>query len=72
MGEISQQGRWRTYSFLESGVQVFRVESNGDVWTLAAARNKSINEIQKYMTMMVGREPIDFDYIINEDMIDWL
>ncbi|EME2524850.1 recombinase family protein [Yersinia enterocolitica] len=72
MGEIVQKDGWRTYSFSEGSSLVFRVKSNGEIWTLSAAKNKSISEVQKYMTMMVGREPIDFDYYINEDFIEWI
>ncbi|MBE5213691.1 recombinase family protein [Pectobacterium sp. A535-S3-A17] len=72
VGEISQKNGWRTYSFSENSRLIFRVESNGDIWTVQASNGQSIEDIRMYMTMMVGREPDDFDYQINEDCIEWL
>lgn len=72
IGEIEKQDGWRTYSYSENEKLVFQVHSAGDVWTLKASKDKNVEDIQKYMVMMAGREPIDFDYHINEDFIEWI
>ncbi|MBN3231183.1 recombinase family protein [Pectobacterium brasiliense] len=72
VGEISHKYGWRTYSFSENSRLIFRVESNGDVWTVQARNDQSIEDIRIYMTMMVGREPDGFDYHLNESFIEWI
>ncbi|EPE7078173.1 recombinase family protein [Franconibacter pulveris 1160] len=72
VGEISQKNGWRIYSFSENNRLIFRVESNGDIWTVQARNDQSIEDIRTYMTMMVGREPDGFDYHLNENFIEWI
>lgn len=63
----------RAYRVQEDGNTVFKVESNGIAWSLHASRKKTIDELLHYMNMMmVGREPEGFDYVLNEDMIEWI
>lgn len=70
---ITQQNNERIYRVQEDGNTVFRVESNGIVWSLHASRKKTIDDLLHYMNMMmVGREPEGFDYVLNEDMIEWI
>lgn len=70
---ITQQNNERIYSVQEDGNTVFKVESNGIVWSLHASRKKTIDDLLHYMNiMMVGREPEGFDYVLNEDMIEWI
>ncbi|HBC6077353.1 TPA: recombinase family protein [Citrobacter koseri] len=70
---ITQQNNERTYRVQEDGNTVFKVESNGIVWSLHASKKKTIDDLLHYMNMMmVGREPEGFDYVLNEDMIEWI
>lgn len=70
---ITQQNNERIYRVQEDGNTVFKVESNGIVWSLHASRKKTIDDLLHYMNiMMVGREPEGFDYVLNEDMIEWI
>lgn len=70
---ITQKDGVRVYQVQEDGKVVFKVESNGDVWVLHASRSKTIDDLLYYMNiMMVGREPEGFEYLLNEDFIEWL
>ncbi|NIG74218.1 hypothetical protein F3J34_11480 [Klebsiella sp. Ap-873] len=69
---ITQKNGERIYIVNEGGHTVFRVESNGSVWSLSASRTKTVDDLLKYMNMMIGREPEDFEYVLNEDQIDWI
>lgn len=70
---ITQQNNERTYRVREDGNTVFKIESNGIAWSLHASRKKTIDDLLHYMyMMMVRREPEGFDYVLNEDMIEWI
>lgn len=70
---ITEKSDERTYQVQEDGQTVFKVESDGDVWVLHASRSKTIDDLLHYMNiMMVGREPDGFEYLLNEDLIEWL
>lgn len=70
---ISEKDNERTYQVREDGKTVFKVESNGNAWVLYASRTKTIDDLLYYITtMMVGREPDEFGYQLNEDQIEWI
>ncbi|HCD7317702.1 TPA: hypothetical protein NDZ39_005231, partial [Enterobacter chengduensis] len=70
---ISEKDNERTYQVREGGKTVFKVESNGNAWVLYASRTKTIDDLLYYITtMMVGREPDEFVYQLNEDQIEWI
>ncbi|WP_202307397.1 recombinase family protein [Dryocola clanedunensis] len=69
---ITQQGKERTYRVQEKGNTVFKVVSDGDVWTLEASRSKTLDELYNFMRLLQGREPETFEFGINEDQIDWI
>lgn len=69
---ISEKDNERTYLVREEDQTVFKVESNGNAWVMYASRTKTIDDLLYYInTMMVGREPDDFTYQLNEDHIEW-
>lgn len=70
--EITKQNGERSYKVQERGCTVFEVHSNGDVWVLYASRSKNIGDIIYCMNLLRGREPDKFEFVINEDMIEWL
>lgn len=70
---ISEKDNERTYLVREEDQTVFKVESNGNAWVMYASRTKTIDDLLYYInTMMVGREPDDFTYQLNEDHIEWI
>lgn len=70
---ISEKDNERTYLVREEDQTVFKVESNGNAWVMYASRTKTIDDLLYYInTMMVGREPDDFAYQLNEDHIEWI
>lgn len=70
---ISEKDNERTYLVREEDQTVFKVESNGNTWVMYASRTKTIDDLLYYInTMMVGREPDDFAYQLNEDHIEWI
>ncbi|WP_324662132.1 recombinase family protein [Enterobacter bugandensis] len=70
---ISEKDNERTYVVREEDQTVFKVESNGNAWVMYASRTKTIDDLLYYInTMMVGREPDDFAYQLNEDHIEWI
>ncbi|HCM9743752.1 recombinase family protein [Enterobacter hormaechei] len=70
---ISEKDNERTYLVREEDQTVFKVESNGNAWVMYASRTKTIDDLLYYInTMMVGREPDDFVYQLNEDHIEWI
>ncbi|QXB23104.1 recombinase family protein [Lelliottia amnigena] len=70
---ISEKDNERTYLVREEEQTVFKVESNGNAWVMYASRTKTIDDLLYYInTMMVGREPDDFAYQLNEDHIEWI
>lgn len=70
---ISEKDNERTYLVREEDQTVFKVESNGNAWVMYASRTKTIDDLLYYInTMMVGREPNDFAYQLNEDHIEWI
>lgn len=70
---ISEKDNERTYLVREEDQTVFKVESNGNAWVMYASRTKTIGDLLYYInTMMVGREPDDFAYQLNEDHIEWI
>ena len=70
---ISEKDNERTYLVREEDQNVFKVESNGNAWVMYASRTKTIDDLLYYInTMMVGREPDDFAYQLNEDHIEWI
>ncbi|AHB70894.1 recombinase [Cronobacter malonaticus] len=70
---ISEKDNERTYLVREEDQTVFKVESNGNAWVIYASRTKTIDDLLYYInTMMVGREPDDFAYQLNEDHIEWI